>query len=548
MSKLAWHLQNIPGWANAIINSEYVKLIDPPDTNPLPGRRIIGRVYMPDEESNALIAQGSVGVAKWWGRVGPLMLNRPYVWAWCLPNEPQPVADWTFCNLLAAFTIEAARIMHSHGLRVIGGELAEGNPGGATDTERANLFCSIARGLAVCDYWSQHAYWVPDGYPHPEAGYNQWHALRYQMNRGYARARGIKLPPVLLTEAGWDFGIVGKPREGWVGKADWDTYFADLKRFDADLMLDPDCLSATIFVSGANLDWWKFEVGEAPSRSLAAYIGQPIMPPIDPPTPEVPPMTVKLGSYVDDFNLKIVPFEQRPDVAYWKDGPYYRIIQVFTTRDGSWEPSTNPGSIDQWAVDAWHSGADWKGAGGTNNFFIKILDRDGKPLVGKGLYYWQGAMTADPSKLTNVNQKTTWQTGDENLPVWDYYNPGLGETGDWSGATVGRSDVLVGVDLPYKWHTSTFVVMQETISEPTIPPTGDLELDIRNLAYNNIGLANGIPYNPTLAFPREATRLGLGAPLTLELRQLAGYVIQGFATGILYCVDGDWGNIKKLTW
>ena len=108
----------------------------------------------------------------------------------------------------------------------------------------------------------------------------------------------------------------------------------------------------------------------------------------------------------------------------------------------------------------------------------------------------------------------------------------------------------MGVDLPYNWHTSTFVVVQETDAEPTIPPTGDLDLDTRNLAYNkrNVGMENGVPYNPNLAFPKEASRLNLGAPETLELRQLEGYVIQGFAMGILRCADGDWGNIKKLSW
>jgi hypothetical protein len=338
---------------------------------------------------------------------------------------------------------------------------------------------------------------------------------------------------------------------GWQGFTDAPGYVKQLTDMGQWLtQFSSRILGYCIFTLGNNAPWGSYDIQGDVLRGLADYYqnGSPpiVVPPVVP--PEVPSMTVKLGSYVDDFNLKIVPFEQRPDVAAWKTGPYYRITQVFTTRDGSWEPSTNPGSIDQWAVDAWHMGADWKGAGGTNNFFIKVLDKAGNPLVGKGLYYWQGAMTADPSSLTNVNQKDTWQTGDENLPVWDYYNPANGEMGKWSGSAIGRSDVLMGVDLPYKWHVSTFVVLQETTAEPTIPPTGNLELDIRNLAYNNIGLASGIPYNPTLAFPKEATRLGLGAPLTLELRQLTGYVIQGFATGILYCQDGDWGNIKKLTW
>ena len=310
-------------------------------------------------------------------------------------------------------------------------------------------------------------------------------------------------------------------------------------------------LGYCIFELGVSSPWESYNIQGAVLRELADYYSSSQPPVVDPPIiPPEAPMTIKLGSYVDDFNLKIIPFEQRVDKAFWTSGPYYRIIQVFTTCDGSWQPSTNPGSIDQWAVDAWHSGADWKGAGGTNNFFIKVLDKAGNVVVGKGLYYWQGAMTSDPTKLTNINQKTTWNDGTENLPVWDSYNPSLGQMGKWGGTTVGRVDVLMGVDLPYNWHTSTFVVVQETDAEPTIPPTGDLDLDTRNLAYNkrNVGMENGVPYNPNLAFPKEASRLNLGAPETLELRQLEGYVIQGFAMGILRCADGDWGNIKKLSW
>jgi hypothetical protein len=86
------------------------------------------------------------------------------------------------------------------------------------------------------------------------------------------------------------------------------------------------------------------------------------------------------------------------------------------------------------------------------------------------------------------------------------------------------------------------------VTPPVTSPAFNLEFGIRNLAYNNIGKADGIPYNPTLAFPKEATRLGLGAPQTTELRQLTGYVVQGFALAILYCRDGDWGNIKRLSW
>ena len=522
MSKLSWHLQNIPGWAQQVINSEYVKLIDPPSTNLFPGRKVIGRVYIPDEETNAMMAKGAVGVAEWWPRVAPMMLTRKYVWAWCLPNEPQPVSNWNFCNALADFTIEAARVMHSYDLKVLGGELAEGNPGGATDTERANLFCAIARGLAVCDYWSQHAYWVPDGYPHPEAGYNQWHALRYQMNRGYARARGIKLPPVLLTEAGWDYGIVGKPREGWIGKADWSTYFTDLKRFDADLMADLDCLTATPFVSGANLDWWKFEIGEMPSKDLAAYIGQPIvMPPVVP--PEVP-VSDPRASNCKAFHVS---------ASGMVDG----IELVYTP-----VPSAKYACVSAQLIDE-------AAAQGNTVVTVDIFDQNGIRTAERALMEWPyGGSPAADSPVGSGNPSNQFATTSKYIP------PVIGPLGFMVGDANKNpiSDHIWGYGLPGGRHISGYVAFKErgevVIPPPAVPPTGNLELDIRNLAYNNIGKADGIPYNPTLAFPKEATRLNLGAPLTTELRQLTGYVVQGFALGILYCVDGDWDDINKLSW
>jgi hypothetical protein len=558
-----------------------------------PNTICIGRIYVPDSEVEERIVRNPEEAALW---AYGLILKHParrQIHYWQIANEVCQFADKL--PLIDRFYVRLMTLCDGTGDKCV----VFGWSVGQLDMPANDRLALWRLVYGTCAYAEAHGhigllhqYGAPDLWGPPEKGGAPWLVNRLETQvlpllpyenlkfvvgeygidglllmdlpgRSLAEVEdvgvGVRTAPKPMMEPEmatvlYNRGITGPT--GWQAFTDAPGYVKQLTDMGQWLaQFSNRILGYCIFTLGNNAPWQSYDIQGAVLHGLADYYanGQPpVVPPVVPPVepPEVPPMDVKLGSYVDGFNLKIVPFEQRPDAAHWKDGPYYRIREVFTTRDGSWEPSSNPGSIDQWAADEWHSGADWKGAGGTNNFFIKVLDKDGKPLAGKGLYYWQGPMTADPSKLTNVNQKITWQTGDENLPVWDYYNPGLGEMGKWSGTTVGRSDVLMGVDLPYKWHVSTFVVMQETTSEPTTPPTGNLELDIRNLAYNNatVGMEKGVPYNPTLAFPKEAARLNLGAPFTLELRQLSGYVVQGFAMGILYCADGDWGNLKKLTW
>ena len=155
-------------------------------------------------------------------------------------------------------------------------------------------------------------------------------------------------------------------------------------------------------------------------------------------------------------------------------GPVYRIKDVFSTCDGSWELSNGFGGIDQWAKDDYWSGAKFDGAGGDHNFFILALDKDGAPIPGKGLLFWQGPMSAD---FKPSDPREAKQDGSENIPVFGSYSPGLGEHGSWSGAALGKSDVLVGVGMPWNHHVSVFCVVQAEVElppPPPPPPTGDL--------------------------------------------------------------------------
>lgn len=270
-SKLALHLQAHPGWSNRSA-ALWIKIMDPPGENRWPGKKIIGRVYMPDSDSNALVARGAAGADDWFRFCQPTFARAPYIRIWEGPNEPQPVADIAFCHKLADFTLRLADLMHQAGLRLVGGNLSEGNPGG-DDTERRARFVAIARGLAACDYWSQHAYWVLD-WPHPEAGMNEWHAFRYRMNMRYAQDAGIVLPPLLITECGVDGGVVGLPKRGWMTFChDRADYLRQLAIFDAELAQDPEVLAATIFTAGP-MGWSDFEIDEELNDMINAHIAQ----------------------------------------------------------------------------------------------------------------------------------------------------------------------------------------------------------------------------------------------------------------------------------
>jgi hypothetical protein len=248
-----------------------VKVIDPPSENRWPGKLVIGRAYMPDEESNRLVAQGASGAEHWFRFLRPYVARATYVHAWEGPNEPQPVADFGFATALGQFTGRLAELMHAAGLKVIGGCLSEGNPGGDEAQAKA-CYVAIAKGLAACDYEGFHCYWVM-GYSHPEAGMNDWHAFRYRRNRRYAAEAGIALPPLLITECGVDGGVVGLPKRGWMTFCpSKSVYMEQLRQFDTGLAADPYVLAATVFTSGPTGDWSDFEVDQGLSRMIDEHI------------------------------------------------------------------------------------------------------------------------------------------------------------------------------------------------------------------------------------------------------------------------------------
>ena len=79
-------------------------------------------------------------------------------------------------------------------------------------------------------------------------------------------------------------------------------------------------------------------------------------------------------------------------------------------------------------------------------------------------------------------------------------------------------------------------------------PAANLPDDVvREAAWN----ASGIPFNPTAAFPKYARKHDLGNPQTREFDftyKGVNYRGQGFSGAIVYCLVGDWDDLREMSW
>ncbi len=280
MSKLGWHFQGLPAWAPGVVNSQYAKLIDPPAENPLPQCRVIGRVYVPDNEANAMVMQGAAGAETWFRHCWPSYQHSPWVWAWEGTNE-SPVGTPAQRAALVAFTRRWVSLMHAANLRTVALCLSTGWP----DVGEA---WQLAGALEETDAWAVHEYSAPT-----MQDAVSWECLRYRRTVAELRAVGARIPPLLITECGIDGGVIGRPKTGWKSYTDRAGYLAQLVWYDGELARDDYVLTATPFTAGPNGDWQDFDVDEELSRGIAEHIRQSVpAPEPEPPPVVVPPVVV----------------------------------------------------------------------------------------------------------------------------------------------------------------------------------------------------------------------------------------------------------------
>lgn len=135
-----------------------------------------------------------------------------------------------------------------------------------------------------------------------------------------------------------------------------------------------------------------------------------------------------------------------------------KVVYRFTTQDGSWNP--NDGKVytitkeafDRYAIEG------IPGAGGSTHIFVKVPERT-------EIVEFNTSDGKNPKSIY-TNGKAQWV----NFPMFhtSAYNPDRDEVGPWEVRIDGEL-VAQGLGLPFGWHVSTFLVVEEAGSVAPLP-------------------------------------------------------------------------------
>lgn len=189
------------------------KLIEPdhrPYNIPASCRPIL-RYHVPDgHPANDLWKEGwQGGVQMWRNYLRPrfdatpqsLRDNLLCVESWCEPST-ESVESCRKLGDAEAGLVDAAL---QDDVLIGTGCFGEGQPGGDDDERRAKI--AALRGSFTGAYWMPHLY-----YNHQQL--DIWHAFRHELNIQYMHDAQIRVPPIIIGEAGIDLGTIGKTG-GW---------------------------------------------------------------------------------------------------------------------------------------------------------------------------------------------------------------------------------------------------------------------------------------------------------------------------------------------
>lgn len=266
-----------------------------------------------------------------------------------------------------------------------------------------------------------------------------------------------------------------------------------------------------------------------------------------------------ISRWATSLNLVVRKCEDRPDQP--AGDSVFRLVDLFTTHSGSWEPGQRLGSVTDWARDKYlrpFGAPDYfDDAGADHHMFARVLDKQGRPIVENDIVrYWSDGFEklGDPSYSGFVHATPKDKSGWANQPMFNSFNPDRGERGAWCWCPKGAADVVVGGGMPNNQHISFFAVWQEQAREPedireipqeesdTTPNVTDLE-GVRQAVLQRLG----VNFDRETVFANHARIHDLGAPLTAEF-DVGRFRAQGFARGIVYAPKGKMELTDHMGW
>jgi hypothetical protein len=294
------------------------------------------------------------------------------------------------------------------------------------------------------------------------------------------------------------------------------------------------------------------------------------------------------GTPTTEFNIQIRPIADRPDSQ--SDEIIFVVKDMFTTVNGSWEPTDESGSVPQWARDDYLKpfGAPdyFDDAGGDHHLFAAVIGLDGELIGRQEIRYWSDGFEklGDPTYSGYTIRETKEHSGWINIPIGpgSSFVPERGESGPWCWVPAGTADVVCGGGLPARRHISTFVVWQAVRRDDVTPPdpgTGDdhtIFLPIFMSSFSPGSAANeaagsaapagttaphpapsllrreagkqiGLSFDPESALATYARQQGLGMPVSQEF-SVEGFRVQAFYGGIAFAHADDPSQVGHTAW
>ena len=358
-----------------------------------PQTTILARIFLPDGEVSDRIRANPADAAAW-AHAQVMERLTPHVDYWQVANEVHQGPDGL--PLVNEFELRRMALAEGAGYRCALFGFGVGNP---DLPERARMaawemvYPALTRAERADHCVAVHQYAAPD-LSKPTL---DWHIHR--LEHQVLRRLPFKRLQFAVTEYGVDGLLLGPDPRGWQHFLPAQEYVSQLLRAGRYLeRFSGRVLGYAIYSLGVTGPWGSYDIdgevaakmADTSERGTWAQVRTesggldaaesdratapggvdstpppPVEPPVNPPPVNPPPppsppppppgpvapatLDVRLSEWVGKYNMRVRAISERPDNPPSGDGLIYRIKDVFTTMNGSWEPSGEPGSIPQWA-------------------------------------------------------------------------------------------------------------------------------------------------------------------------------------------------------